>query len=207
MRLQGSRGAGAEFTTPAIVLMAVAIAINIAVGYLVQTVLRLPIYLDSIGTVLVGALAGPWAGLVTGVLANLIWGFTIGPNTIAPFAIVAGVIGFMAGLFGGRGVFASSGSPRTGVYSALVGILTGIVAAIVSAPIAYFVFGGTTGSGTDALVIIFRSITDNVFLATQLQGLASDPVDKLVTFVVVWALLLAVPLTVKTTFPQGEKTV
>jgi energy-coupling factor transport system substrate-specific component len=207
MRLQGSRGAAAEFTTPAIVLMAVAIAINIAVGYLVQTVLRLPIYLDSIGTVLVGALAGPWAGLVTGVLANLIWGFTIGPNTIAPFAIVAGVIGFMAGLFGRRGVFASSGSPRTGVYSALVGILTGIVAAVVSAPIAYFVFGGTTGSGTDALVIIFRSITDNVFLATQLQGLASDPVDKLVTFVVVWALLLAVPLTVKTTFPQGEKTV
>ena len=207
MRLQGSRGAGAEFTTPAIVLMAVAIAINIAVGYLVQTVLRLPIYLDSIGTVLVGALAGPWAGLATGVLANLIWGFTIGPNTIAPFAITAGVIGFMAGLFGRRGIFASSGSPRTGVYSALVGILTGVVAAIVSAPIAYFVFGGTTGSGTDALVIIFRSITDNVFLATQLQGLASDPVDKLVTFVAVWALLLAVPVTVKTTFPQGEKTV
>jgi energy-coupling factor transport system substrate-specific component len=207
MRLQGSRGVQGEFTTPTIVLMAAAIAINIAVGYLVQTVLRLPIYLDSVGTVIVGALAGPWAGLATGFLANLIWGFTIGPNTIAPFAITAAVIGFMAGIFGRRGIFASSGSPRTGIYSALAGGLTGIVAAIVSAPIAFFVFGGTTGSGTDALVVLFRGIFDNAFAATFAQGVVSDPLDKLVTFLIVWALLLAVPLTVKTTFPQGEKTV
>ena len=37
--------------------MSVAIAINIAVGSIIVA-LRLPIYLDSIGTVLVGALAG-----------------------------------------------------------------------------------------------------------------------------------------------------
>ena len=51
-----------QFSTQTLVLMAVAIAINIAVGYLVQNVLKIPIYLDSIGTVLVGALAGPLAG-------------------------------------------------------------------------------------------------------------------------------------------------
>ena len=45
-----------------IILMALAIAINIAVGQLV-TVLKLPIYLDSIGTVLVGALLGPVWGI------------------------------------------------------------------------------------------------------------------------------------------------
>ena len=49
-----------EFSTRTLVLMPVAIAINIAVGEIV-TRLKLPIYLDSIGTVLVGALAGPWA--------------------------------------------------------------------------------------------------------------------------------------------------
>jgi energy-coupling factor transport system substrate-specific component len=194
-----------QFTTTTLVLMAVAIAINIAVGYVVQNVLKLPIYLDSIGTVLVGVLAGPLAGAVTGALANIIWGLTIGPSTITPFAVVAAVIGFLAGWFALRGWFSAAAGAISWVKVALAGIITGIVAAILSAPIAYFVFGGTTGGGTDALVVIFRSMTDNIFLATQLQGLASDPVDKLATFLVAMAILIAVPVTVKTTFPQGEK--
>lgn len=207
MRVGYGTGSRPAFTTSTIALMAVAIAINIAVGYLVQTVLRLPIYMDSIGTVLVAALAGPWAGLATGALSNLIWGFTIGPITIAPFFVTAAVIGVMAGLFGARRWFASSGGARTAALAILGGLITGLVAAIVSAPIAYFVFGGTTGSGTDALVIFFRSVTDNILTATFAQGVVSDPLDKAITFLVAWAILLAVPLTVKTSFPQGEKTI
>ena len=63
--------------------MAVAIAINIAVGSIVYA-LRLPIYLDSIGTVLVGALAGPWAGALTGILSNLIWSILPIPGGAKP---------------------------------------------------------------------------------------------------------------------------
>ncbi len=51
-----------QFSTRVIVLMPIAIAINIVLGFTVQTVLNLPIYLDSIGTILVGVLAGPLAG-------------------------------------------------------------------------------------------------------------------------------------------------
>ena len=195
-----------RFTTPTIVLMAVAIAINIAVGNTVQNVIRLPLYLDSIGTVLVGVLAGPLAGLATGALANIIWGLTIGPNTITPFAITAAVIGLLAGWFGARGWFA----PREGAIAwlrvAVAGLITGFVAAIVSAPIAYFVFGGVTGGGTDALVAFFRGVFNNIFAATLAQGVVSDPLDKTITYLVCFAILLAVPATVKTTFPQGEKT-
>jgi energy-coupling factor transport system substrate-specific component len=196
-----------QFNTPTLVLMALAIAINVAVGNTVQNVIKLPIYLDSIGTVLVGVLAGPLAGAATGILSNLIWAFTLGPTSIAPFAIVGGIIGFMAGVFGMRGVF----SPKRGgigvVWVIVAGFLTGVVAAVASAPIAYYVFGGTTGGGTDVLVGIFRGITDNVFTATLLQGGVSDPTDKTITFLVCWAILLAVPVTVKTIFPQGEQSV
>jgi energy-coupling factor transport system substrate-specific component len=196
-----------QFNTPTLVLMALAIAINIAVGNTVQNVIKLPVYLDSIGTVLVGVLAGPLAGAATGILSNLIWAFTIGPTSVAPFAVVGGIIGFLAGLFGMRGIF----SPKRGgmgvVWVIVGGFLTGVVAAIASAPIAYYVFGGTTGGGTDVLVGIFRGITDNVFTATLLQGGVSDPTDKTITFLVCWAILLAVPVTVKTIFPQGEKSV
>jgi len=65
--------------------------------------LKIPLYLDSIGTVLVGVLAGPWAGAVTGLLTNMIWGLTGLNVTYAPFAAVAAVIGALAGLFSDAG--------------------------------------------------------------------------------------------------------
>ncbi len=103
-----------QFSTRVIVLIPIAIAINIVLGYTVQTILKLPIYLDSIGTILVGVLAGPIAGALTGILSNLIWQYApvIGGGTIGPFAITAGVIGFLAGMWGQLGVYRSR--PATG---------------------------------------------------------------------------------------------
>ncbi|MCJ7511536.1 MAG: ECF transporter S component, partial [Anaerolineales bacterium] len=117
-----------DFTTVTLVLIPVAIAINIVVGQLVVA-LKLPVYLDSIGTILVAVLAGPLAGLVTGILANVIWTLTGLAPFAAAFAIVAGIIGLMAGLFAQWGWF-----KRLGLWL-LGGLITGIVAALVSAPI------------------------------------------------------------------------
>ncbi len=242
-----------DFTTRTLVLIPVAIAINIAIGTLV-VFLKLPVYLDSIGTVLVGAIAGPWAGALTGALANLIWGlFT--PN-IAPFFYVAAVIGLMAGFFGRRGVFQKE-SPRwlsvligaiffftlaffitaflnrqtdatgyttypapgdllsryliiflvaivvgaligyyllqKGGYAGLAGLATGIVAAIISAPTAAYVFGGVTGAGTDLLVAAFRASGANILSSVMAQGAVSDPFDKMTSYMVVWLILRALP--------------
>ena len=116
-----------QFTTRVIVLMPVAIAINIVLGATVQQALKLPIYLDSIGTILVGVLAGPLAGALTGILSNLIWGYLlpapIGSTTIGPFAITAGVIGLLAGLWGQLGLF----RPRHGGAVNLVGAIVAVV--------------------------------------------------------------------------------
>ena len=71
----------------------------------------MPIYLDSIGTILVGALAGPIPGALTGLLANLIWTYVLPApfhsDYAAPFAIVAAEIGLLAGIFGRAGFFRS----------------------------------------------------------------------------------------------------
>ena len=88
---------------------------------------------------------------------------------------------------------------------AFVGFLVGLVAAVVSAPIAYFVFGGSTGGGTDLLVGVLRNFTDNAFTATLLQSGVSDPIDKTVVFLLVWFILLALPASVKLLFPQGDR--
>jgi hypothetical protein len=94
----------AQFDTRTIVLIPFAIAINIILGQAVSSALKVPIYLDSVGTILVGALAGPIAGAVTGFLANTLWTYVVPPpfhsDYAAPFAIVAAVIGLMAGAFG-----------------------------------------------------------------------------------------------------------
>jgi energy-coupling factor transport system substrate-specific component len=91
-----------RFDTRTLVLIPIAIAINIVLGQTVAAVLKVPIYLDSIGTVLVGVLAGPIPGLITGLVSNLLWTYVLPApfhsDFAAPFAPVAAWIGFFAGI-------------------------------------------------------------------------------------------------------------
>jgi hypothetical protein len=93
-----------QFDTRTLALMPVAIAFNIILGQAVGAALKIPIYLDSIGTILVGALAGPIPGAATGFLSNILWSYAVPPpfhsDISGAFAIVAAVIGLLAGVFG-----------------------------------------------------------------------------------------------------------
>jgi hypothetical protein len=276
-----------QFDTRTIVLIPIAIAINIILGQTVSAALKVPIYLDSIGTILVGVLAGPIAGALTGALANLIWTYVLPApfhsDYAAPFFIVAVEIGLLAGIFGRFGFFRSR--PNTswdrlaigaaivvaivaviGIYGflpfytnsetnlveltffgantdpvfvilgwivaliligALVGLLAllfvrrdlgaayvfvaglvcGIISAIISAPISSLVFGGVTGSGTDLLVAAFQQAGSDLSTAVLQQGLLSDPIDKTLTFFVVFAILGSLSRRFTARFPQGEQAV
>ena len=109
---------------------------------------------------------------------------------------VAAVIGFAALLFVRRDV--------TVAYVVVAGIATGIVSALISAPIAANLFSGVTGAGTDFLVAVFRQSGSDISTATFQQGLLSDPVDKLVTFMIVYLILISMARRTKARFPQGE---
>ena len=267
------RWVASQFTTRVIVMMPIAIAFNIVLGYTTQSVLKLPIYLDSIGTIIVGCLAGPLAGAATGILTNLIWQYAPGigsGSNIGPFAVTAGVIGFLAGIWGYLGVFRArpaggvrlavqagiaiaviallvwrmytiptygeewTGYPgwvyaaiiaigalaalivggfvylrrdASGAWVAVAGAVTGFVAAVVSAPIAAYVYGGVTGSGTDVIVAALRQGGADVYNASLGQGLLSDPIDKTITFFAVLLILAALPARVLSPFPLGAKLV
>ena len=173
-------------------LLPVALALNIVVGQVVGTMgLPLPLYFDSFGTVLVGALAGPAAGLVTGVLSALVWG-TFNP-TVVPFAAAYAFVGVTAGLL--RRWW-------TGSWwrIALAAILVGFVTALLSAPIASFIFGGTAGTGTGLLVSFYRSLGFDTLFAVFLQSWTSDPLDKLIVFSVIWLVIRALPQRTRKTF-------
>jgi energy-coupling factor transport system substrate-specific component len=188
-------GVAGQFTTSTYALIPLAIAINIVVGEIVP-LLRLPVYLDSIGTVLVAVLVGPWAGAATGGLTNIIWGL-FRPVPL-PFAVVALAIGLLAGVFARLGWF------RRWYLVPLAGLITGVVAALLSAPLSAFIFGGVTGGGTDALVALFRAGGASPLASSLQQGLISDPIDKLVSFVIVYLIIVALPPRIRARFGQSN---
>jgi hypothetical protein len=272
-----------QFDTRTIVLIPIAIAINIILGQTVSAALKVPVYLDSIGTILVGVLAGPIAGALTGGLANLIWTYVLPApfhsDYAAPFFIVAVEIGLLAGVFGRLGFFRSRPNTPTAqliggavislaivgalivytytrfyattftffsptgdqspifvalgylilalIIGAIIGFLlllfgrrdlgvayivvggaiTGVVSALISAPISAVFFSGVTGSGTDLLVAAFQQAGSDLQGAVVQQGLLSDPIDKTITFFVVFAILGALSRRFVARFPQGEQAV
>ena len=177
-------------------LLPVALAINVVLGQVVGTMgLPLPLYFDSIGTVLVGALAGPVAGVGTGVLTSLVWG-TFNP-TVVPFAAAYAFVGLAAGLLRPwfRGAWWRIGA---------AGLVVGFITALLSAPIASFIFGGTAGTGTGLLVTFFRSLGAEPMTAVFLQSWTSDPLDKLIVFTIIWIVIRALPWRTRRTFAEKE---
>lgn len=187
-----------DFSTISLAMIPVAIAINIAVGQIILT-LKLPLYLDSIGTVFVGAVAGPWVGALTGLLSNIIWALIFGDftNTV-PYAIVAAVVGFLAGVFSKYGWF------KVWWKTIIAGAITGVVASLLSAPITFYLFGGVVGSGMDIVTAAFRSQGVGMLTANFMQGLAVDPLDKVISFLVVFLILRALPARYIDRFSRAE---
>lgn len=185
-----------EFTTFTFVLIAVAIVLNIVVGQLVS-LLKLPIFLDSIGTVLVGVLAGPWAGGLTGLLTNLIWGVITSP-VAAAFAPVAMVIGIMAGLCARWGLF------RTWWLALLSGLIITVFNAVVAVPIRLYMFGGITGSGADFVTAYMLALGRDLFGSVVVTVFTSNLLDKVVTALIAWGVIKAIPERTASRFPGAQ---
>ncbi len=188
-----------DFSTITLVLMAVAIVLNIVVGQLVS-LLKLPIFLDSIGTILVGILAGPWAGGLTGLLTNLIWGLISSP-VAAAFSPVAAVIGIVAGLCAKYGWF------KTWWQAIISGVIITIFNAIVAVPIRLYMFGGITGSGADFITAYMLALGKDLFGSVIVTVFTSNLIDKVVTAVLAWGIVKALPKRTTSRFPRAEAVV
>jgi energy-coupling factor transport system substrate-specific component len=183
-----------DFSTLTVVLIAVAIVINIAAGQLVSF-LKLPIFLDSIGTVLVGILAGPWAGGLTGLITNLIWGMISSP-VAAAFAPVAMAIGIVAGLCAKYGLF------KTWWLAIISGVIITVFNAIVAVPIRLYMFGGITGSGADFMTAYMLALGKDLFGSVVITVFTANLLDKVITSVLAWGIVKALPVRTLTRFSR-----
>lgn len=178
-----------------IAVIPLALVLNIVVGQIVGSV-GIPLYLDSVGTVLMAALTGPIGGLATGALSSVVWGL-FNPAAL-PFAAVSAATGAISGWMIGKGAF------RNVVTAILSGAVLGIVCGMLAAPVAAFVYGGTAGVGTGAIVSAFREMGNSLLQSVTLQSFISDPLDKALVMFLVWATIKALPRrTVEALRPQG----
>lgn len=173
-----------EFTTFTVALIPVAMAMNIAVGQLVA-LLKLPVYLDCIGTVLVGLACGPFAGALTGGLSNIAWGL-FSPSAL-PFFPVAAWIGLAAGVCGRLG-FAD-----TWWKAALTGLVIAVTTPFIATPIVVYVYGGVEGSGASLITAVLMKSGVKITSAAFYKNLMVEPLDKVPTALVAFALIRSLP--------------
>lgn len=185
-----------DFNTMTWVLIPVAIAINIVIGQIVL-VLRLPVYLDSIGTVLVAAIAGPWAGALTGTLANIIWGLLIDPNAL-PWFPVAMMIGFVAGWCAIAKLYQSWWRVM------ITGFLVAITAALASTPIAVYLYGGITASGSSFITAYLLQTGRDLIPAVLSTSFLVEPFDKIATCLLAFAIIGGLSVRYLARFPRAE---
>ncbi|MDQ2767875.1 MAG: ECF transporter S component [Gemmatimonadota bacterium] len=185
--------ASRPLSTLALALIPRAVALNLALGAVVGA-LKLPVYLDSVGTILVAALAGPWAGIVTGIVSNSVLGMLVSPALFA-FIPVAIVIGWLAGVAGRLGAFGSL------VGSVAAGLVIGIAAALISAVIVIALMGGLTASGTGILTIAIRAMFGvSVDSAAKIAAVVTDALDKPLSCVLVYLVLERLPRRLRARF-------
>ena len=185
-----------DFSTLTLVLIPVAIAINIVIGQIV-VLLKLPVFLDSIGTVLVAVLAGPWAGAVTGTLSNIIWGLLIDPGAF-PWFPVAAAIGLVAGICANFGLF------KTWWKVIIAGFFVALAAVIVSTPIGVYLFGGITGSGSSFITAYLLATGQELFAAVLSTNFLVEPIDKIATCLLAWVIIKGLSVRYVSRFPRSE---
>ncbi len=179
-------------------LIPLAVGINWAMGQFVAAT-HLPVFLDTVGTVLVAALAGVGPALATGVLSQTALA-ALGGNVIwLWFLPVQLAVAVLAGVAARRGGFASWRR------AALVGTGVGALAAAASAPIALFAFGGVTGGGVTVITALLRAVGMPLGPAVVVSSGATDVLDKAVTFLLVRSILIALPGRMAARFPTAGR--
>lgn len=115
------------------------------VGYASVELLRIPLYLDSIGTGIAAMVLGPWWGVAVGVSTNAL-GSTIHGSMALPFALQSAAFALVWG-YGARRLDMT----RTiGSYFSL-NMYVGLSHTFIAVPLTVLVFGGGTGHAGDAI--------------------------------------------------------
>jgi energy-coupling factor transport system substrate-specific component len=187
-----------RLNTLAIVLIPVCIAIDWA-GHAIASTLKLPLFLDSIGTVLGALLAGPWVGGLAGFITNLISSGTIDPIA-APYSVISLLIGFAAGIC----AYYEWQRRRAGWVALYLVVF--LVASVGSTPLNIALYQGQSGLPLgDAIFAGLVKSGVPTWLAAYVDEAAGDLPDKLVTVLVALLIYQGLPSRFRSLFALSRR--
>ena len=170
-----------------IVLIPACVGINF-LGKYFASLLKLPLWLDSIGTCIGGVLGGPIIGGICGAVNNIVYTIVTGDNITLIYALTSFGIGVAAG------IMARLGFMKTFPKALLTACVAGGVAVLISTPLNVIFWGGTTGNiWGDALFAATQAANLPVLLGSFLDELVVDVPDKLLTMILVYFIIKGLP--------------
>ncbi|MGJ9460025.1 ECF transporter S component [Oceanobacillus sp. CF4.6] len=171
------KGIKKDFTLMAILLIPIGVAVNVVAGELVH-LLKVPIFLNQIGTMIVAMLAGPWVGAATGGISKLFFG-VFDPTQLA-FMPVSMASGIVVGLLAKKGM-------TTKIWKVTVtGFIVAIVAILIATPITIMVFGGASGTGSDAFTAVILASGREIWTAVVTQKIFVESFDKILSIFIAY---------------------
>ena len=165
-------------------VVALAIVLNV-IGGQIALMLHLPIYLDSMGTIMIAMLYGPVYGMLPPLLYGLVMGFTLDIYSLY-FMPVGLMLGLMTGLVS---KYFSLKKWRMIPGAMMITVPGTIVSSIITAVL----FGGITSSGSTVIVQVLNKAGLGLTASVFIVQILTDYVDRLLSLVVVSYLLRVIP--------------
>ncbi|HHV3208317.1 TPA: ECF transporter S component [Streptococcus agalactiae] len=159
--------------------ISIAIAINL-IGANLALFLRLPIYLDTIGTLLIAVILGPWYAASTAFLSALINWMTTDIFSLyySPVAIVVAII---TGILIKRNC-----KPSSLLWKSLIISLPGTIIASV---ITVILFKEITSSGSSIIAQFLHGIGLDMTSSLILVQVGTDYIDRLISLILVFSTI------------------
>ena len=192
---QNKRSIKDDFTMLTILLIPVGVAVNVVGGQL-ASLLHLPMYLDTIGTIFTGIIAGPWVGAVTGLLTNVVTGI------LNPVIFWFNHVNVIAGLV--TGFLARAGWFTDWKKGLLATIIQAAVSTIASAPPVVYVYGGVTGSGTSLISAVMIASGKSIWASFLSVEIIWTIIDRIISWLISLGVMKVIPDRTLVKFPLGN---
>lgn len=165
-------------------VVALAIILNV-IGGQIALMFHLPIYLDSMGTIMIAMLYGPFYGMLPPLLYGLVMGFTVDIYSLY-FMPVGLILGLVVGLV-------SKYFPLKGWRIVPGALLITIPGTIVSSVITAVLFGGITSSGSTVIVQLLNKAGLGLTASVFIVQILTDYLDRLISLLFVTYLIRVIP--------------
>jgi energy-coupling factor transport system substrate-specific component len=165
---------------------AMAIAMNIVLGTVVSK-LNIPLlFLDTIGTIFIAVLFGPWEAVTVGSLTNILSPILAGNPKNIPYFIVNAAVGLIVGYIAKKYKF----NIATAVIS---GLILSVICPILGTLITVGFFGGLTGSSNDFITLFLQKSGMKIFTAAFIPRITGNIVDKIGSCILVLLAMQYIP--------------